>query len=205
MSSNQSQPEKQTPKQQWLLWLFIAVAIPLVYLAVRSGGDSETRTTLPLELSSVPTVSRENSEHELAALATELEKNPDHTPVLLRMAQLSRDLGRPADAIGHLRAAIEVDPDNAEARLELGRMLYQSGDLAGSIEETTLLLEQDPENVDALYNLGAIYGNMMDDARARVFWERVIAIDPDSESGRLAARGLASLSAATVSPHPSSE
>ena len=35
----------------------------------------------------------ENPEHELKALAVELEKKPGHTPILMRMAQLERDKG----------------------------------------------------------------------------------------------------------------
>lgn len=184
--------------QAWLLWTFIVITIPLVYLAVRSGGDREAPGSQPLELSSVTTVSRENSEHELAALTQELEKNSDHTPILLRMAQLARDLGRTGEAIEHLRSALEVEPDNAAARLELGRSLYETGDLSGAIRQTTLVLEQEPTSVDALYNLGAMYGNTMDDARAREFWERAVAIAPDSASGRLAARGLSQLSSAVL-------
>jgi len=37
-----------------------------------------------------------------------------------------------------------------------------------------------------------------DDERARDYWERAVALDPESDSGRLAARGLTKLSATGV-------
>lgn len=189
--------------RQWLAWAFILTALPLSWLVIRSGptGGPEIPEVEPpmmgLEASSVrdPASGRAESEHELAALAQELDKNPDHAPVLIRMAELSRELGRPADAVAHLEAALEVEPGNAEARLELGRALYESGDLAGAIRETQWLVETDPSDVDALYNLGAIYGNMGDEELAREYWQRAVGADSESESGRLAARALAGLSA----------
>jgi len=179
----------------WMLWGFIVVAIPAAYLIVREPVVTSTKPDIPLEVdvTSVTTVSRENSEHELHSLARELEQNPDHAPVLLRMAQLARDLGRTDEAVGYLTAAIDAEPDDGEARLELGRVLYESGNVQGAIDRTLQVLELDPRNVGALYNLGAIYGNLLDEPHAREYWKRAVAIDPNSESGRLAARGLSQL------------
>lgn len=180
----------------WMAWALVGILVPLVYLALRSPGASEAgpRATPERTMDSVPTVSVETIAHELAALERDLERKPDHAPVLLRMAQLARDLGRRDEAIRHLRGALESEPGNTAARLELGRALYEVGDLEGAIGETNRLLEAEPENVDALYNLGAIYANMGDDSRARELWERAEAIDADSLSGRRAGQGLARLS-----------
>lgn len=187
---------KREESRQWLLWLFIAATLPVVYLVVQEPEATRDQdiSVERSDVSSVPTVSRASSEHELVALASELEKNPGHVPVLLRMAQVSRDLSRTDEVTRYLREALAAEPENGEARLELGRALYESGDLAGALAETSRLVEEDPQNVDALYNLGAIYGNMMDDGQARKYWERAVALEPDSPSGRLAAQGLKKLS-----------
>jgi len=131
---------------------------------------------------------------ELESLQQHLSKKPNHTPVLLRMAQVAREMGKPAEAAQHLRQALQQEPGNREARLELGRALYETGDIGGAIKETQELLSKDPRDVDALYNLGAIYGNMKQDDSARKYWRQAVAIAPGSPSGKLAKQGLTQLS-----------
>jgi cytochrome c-type biogenesis protein CcmH/NrfG len=128
--------------------------------------------------------------HELRVLEDSLKQNPDHAPILLRMAQVSRELGKGEEALQHLREAVKVDPKNREARLELGRALFEAGDVEGAIRETEDLLKLDPSNTDGLYNLGAIYGNIGQEDRAREFWRKAVAIAPESESGHRARNAL---------------
>jgi tetratricopeptide (TPR) repeat protein len=130
------------------------------------------------------------NELELKTLESSLKKHPEHIPILLRMAQVSRELGKREEALDHLREALKVDPKNREARLELGRVLFEAGDVDGAIRETEQLLELDPSSTDALYNLGAIYGNIGREDRAREYWTKAVARAPDSESGRRAKNAL---------------
>jgi tetratricopeptide (TPR) repeat protein len=138
-----------------------------------------------------------DKQHELLQLSEELKKTPEHVPVLLRMAQLARELGRLPESVQHLRKAVATEPRNADAHLELGRALFDSSDIEGAIAETKRVLDIDPKHTDALYNLGAIYGNMNRDDLAREYWEKAIAADPDSPSGRQAKEALPRLSPAT--------
>src|SRR5690349_8134834 len=84
--------------------------------------------------------------HEAMALAAELEKKPNHVPILFRLAQLARENGKPAEGIPHLRKILEVEPKNTKARLELGRSLYDVGDVPAAIVETNRILVDDPKN-----------------------------------------------------------
>ena len=134
-------------------------------------------------------------EEELQSLQHDLQRNPEHVPILMRLAQVSRETGKVGQSVEYLRQVVQTDPKNSDALLELGRTLFESGDVAGAIRETTRLLENDPSNVDALYNLGAIHGNLGQDSRAREYWNRAIALAPKSESGRRAAAALQQLDA----------
>jgi len=136
--------------------------------------------------------------HELKALEVELEKKPNHPPILMRMAQLSRELGKPADAVKRLRQLLEAEPNNVEARLELGRSLYETNDVTGALTETNRVLQDSPKNSDALYNLGAIYANVNKPELAREYWNRAVAAAPDSESGVRAKSSLARLEGAST-------
>ncbi len=145
--------------------------------------------------------------HELKALEEELAKKPEHPPILLRMAQLSSELGKPADAISYLQRLVKADPKNVDGRLELGRLLYENNDVQGSMRETAKILELNPKQVDALYNMGAIYANLNNLAAASTYWSRAVASDAGSDSGKRASEGLEKLSqqpafsSATASPH----
>jgi|GEM_PF-1422477 len=119
-----------------------------------------------------------------------LDRNPGHSPILMRMAELALQNGDAAKAVEHLRAVIEAEPDNLDARLELGRALYESGDVESAQTETETLVERDANNVDALYNLGAIHANQKRPERAVEYWTRAVAAAPGSPSGQNAQRGL---------------
>ncbi|MDP2996118.1 MAG: tetratricopeptide repeat protein [Bryobacterales bacterium] len=141
--------------------------------------------------------------HEQAMLTEQLKLKPDHAPVLLRLAELEQEAGRPAQAAGHLRTLLKSEPGNREALLELGRVLHDSGDVPGALRETRRLLELDPNNVDAHYNLGAIHANQGEIEAARRAWTEAVRIGPATESGKRAAAGLrqlAGMSSALVVP-----
>ncbi|MBI1353676.1 MAG: tetratricopeptide repeat protein [Acidobacteria bacterium] len=134
-----------------------------------------------------------------ASLQAALEKNPDHAPILMRLAELALNSGNAGEAVARLRQAIELEPNNVAARLELGRALWESGDKEGAAAETAALLEIDPNNVDALYNLGAIHANQQQTEPAVEYWTRAVAADALSPSGQSAQRGLDILSGAAQS------
>jgi tetratricopeptide (TPR) repeat protein len=125
-----------------------------------------------------------------ASLEAALEKNPSHTPILMRLAELALNSGDANKAAERLRDAVAQDPSNREARLELGRALWEAGDREGASKETAALLEIDPNNVDALYNMGAIHANQGQKEKAIEHWSRAVAIDPASPSGQSAQQGL---------------
>src|SRR5579871_825584 len=94
-------------------WVGMAVSVVLI------GGISMFLVKV-IQRSEGPAASRpapvaaDNPEHELKALALELEKKPGHAPILLRMAQLERDKGKLDDAASHLREAVKTEPSSQE-------------------------------------------------------------------------------------------
>ena len=170
-----------------------------VYSFLRNGSSASqsTQATSRAALSAESVPATKNTHAKLAELETlqqQLKKKPNHTPVLLRMAQVAREMGKPEEAAQHLRQALQQEPTNREARLELGRALYETGDIGGAIDATQEILKNNPGDVDALYNLGAIYGNMKQDDSARKYWLQAVAVAPASPSGQLAKQALTQLS-----------
>lgn len=134
-------------------------------------------------------------DHQLKVLGKYLEEKPGHTPVLYQMAELEISHGRYQDAQQHLQQILQREPNNVEAHLDLGRVLFQRGDVEGALQNTEFVVKAQPSNPDALYNLGAIYANIGNLQRADTYWRRLIAVAPNSDSGKLAQRSLGQLAA----------
>jgi Flp pilus assembly protein TadD len=181
----------------------IPLAVGLAVLAslwrISSHGNGETAKKE--SSTSGNAGAAQNPEHEKAALEEQLKRNPDHPPILMRLAELERKAGHPARAVPYLRRILNKDPKNVDARLELGRSLYESGDAEGALIETKRLLADHPENVDGLYNLGAIFANRNQFELARQTWTKAVAHDSKSDSGRKAQDGLAKLGPAMPGTH----
>jgi tetratricopeptide (TPR) repeat protein len=188
-------------KIAFFVCLAAVLAVGAFWLSVlerRSKGSSKSAAPAPAAAS--PAAAKA---HERAMLAEQLKLKPGHAPVLLRLAEIEQEAGRPAQAVEHLRALLKAEPGNREALLELGRLLYDSGDAPGALRETRRLLELDPNNVDAHYNLGAIHANQGEVDAARRAWTEAARIGPATESGKRAAAGLrqlAGMSGAVVVP-----
>ncbi len=135
----------------------------------------------------------DNKQHEAIFLAEALKKKPNHTPVLMRMAQLSEESGKHTEAARNLREVVQREPANIDARLELGKTLFEAGDVQGAIEQTKAILDRQPDHADALYNLGAIYGNVGNAELAREYWGRLIAVKPQTASAQRAKGMMAQL------------
>jgi len=168
--------------------LAIGIGTLLVLNKMMSPGSKSSLPTAETQ-SAVP----QNPAHERAALEEELKKKPGHPPILLRLAELERDAGRPAGAVPYLRQILDQDSKNEDARLELGRVLYDAGDVEGALRETKQLLVDHPNQVDGLYNLGAIYANQNRLDLAREYWSKAVATAPASDSGGRAKDSLAKL------------
>jgi Flp pilus assembly protein TadD len=183
----------QRTKTLTILGLLSALlAVPgLFYLGknIASPRTAAKRATVAAPSQAAPT----NRQHEAIFLAEALKKKPDHTPVLMRMAQLSAESGKPTEAARNLREVILREPANNDARLELGKTLFEAGDIQGAIEQTKAILDRQPDHADALYNLGAIYGNLGQADMARQYWNRLIAKKPQTESAQRAKRMIGQL------------
>jgi tetratricopeptide (TPR) repeat protein len=179
-----------------LAFILFAGILCFGLVRVTSRPTAQRSKNLPPVPVSLPLNSMERSTdalHSIKALEKELQKKPNHVPILFQLAQLSIDMGKPADAEKYLREVLSQEPKNLDAKLELGRALYMQGNVDRALVETQSILDESPNHADALYNLGAIYGNIHNEEMARKYWKLVIASAPDSEIARRARQGLEQL------------
>jgi Flp pilus assembly protein TadD len=180
-----------------VLCLVATAILLLVGFAPKRHADQPANKTVEAHRALTATAHSQaipgTSGHDLKVLEGALIKKPGHTPVLMNLAKLEEEKGRFDDAAKHLKEIVDQESGNLEAKLELGRVLFQRGDVQGALDQTQAILKVQPGNPDALYNMGAIYGNLGNATLAREYWGRLIALAPQSESGKRAQRMLPQL------------
>jgi tetratricopeptide (TPR) repeat protein len=169
----------------------------LAMLCVGCGSGQMDRPSTgirPLSAHSRDTVrSAGTDRHEVRMLSAALRKRPDHVPVLLRLAGVALESGKPAEAERYLNEVLKLEPGNVAARLDLGKIQFDAGRVPEAIQTTLVILKEQPDNPDALYNLGAIYGNLGQTDHATEYWSRLLTSSPESESGKRARQMMAKL------------
>jgi len=167
------------------LGLFLTI---LLWFIVRAGNAADP--------SDAVNGASQSPAHQKAYFEAQLQRNPGHAPLLVRLAQVERSMNQNAEARQHLEQAISSDPNATDARLELGLVCAQTGDIAEAVRQYQSVLRQDPHQVDALYNIGLIAANGGDLDQARQYWTTAARFGPNRESGRLAAANLAKMGVA---------
>ena len=136
-----------------------------------------------------------NTTHEKVFLTEQLQRNPRHTPILLRLAQIKRAEGDLAGARRLLEEAVAADGAQVDFRLELGLVCSEMGDVVAAEEQNREVLRLVPGQPDALYNLGAIAANRGDTRRARQYWMSAVASGRSSDAAVKSLEGIQRLQA----------
>jgi tetratricopeptide (TPR) repeat protein len=141
--------------------------------------------------------SKENVSDEyrkrMAELKDAVEKNPEDTIALKNYADFLSASHNMNDAITYYNKILQVDPKRADIHFSLALIYYNKQDFAKCEEENKKVLTFDPKNQMALYNLGAVAATRGEVIKAKDFWNEVIEINPESETGKLAKESLAKL------------
>lgn len=96
-----------------------------------------------------------------------LKTYPSSVAVRLSLARLLADAGRPAEAVGELRAALDAQPADPEARLLLGAALEKLGEYDLCRQVAEWMIETDPYSMEA-HRLAATSYLKTDQSRAAI-------------------------------------
>ena len=104
--------------------------------------------------------------------------------------------------VAALMQKISANPKDVASLQALGDLYFQAGDYRTAADWAKKILAIDDKNLEAHYDLGFMYlsKNPPDIANARLEWDKVIAIAPNSDVAKTVATHLQSL---TGSPGPS--
>jgi len=177
-----------------------AVAVAAITIGVYSMGASSvpgfTGSPAP-EAAASPAL----DEAQVAALMQKISANPGDIASLQGLCDLFFKAGDYATAGDWARKVLAVDPKNLTALLAAGAAAFNLGDSSGAEKEWRAVLAIDDRNLEAHYDLGFMYLSKEppDVANVRLEWDKVIAIDPNSDVAKTVATHLQSL---TGSPAP---
>jgi tetratricopeptide (TPR) repeat protein len=91
-------------------------------------------------------------------------------------------LGRPDEAVQHLRRAVEIDPGYADAHSNLGGVLRKLGRSDEAVESLRRAIALEPRHPDAHYNLGAVLQSQRRLEEAVLHYREALASRPDDAS-----------------------
>jgi tetratricopeptide (TPR) repeat protein len=133
----------------------------------------------------------------VGALEQQAAAEPNNADVRVEIANLYFDAERFEQAAPWYEAALAIDPRNVGASTDLAVVYFFMGDADRALAQLDRSLAIEPRHVKALLNQGIIRWRGKNDlVGAAESWERVVALSPNSEEGRLARQGLEGLKAA---------
>ena len=127
--------------------------------------------------------------------ATELEQQanarPNDAAVRADLANLYFDARRFDLAIPWYQAALKLEPKNVNISTDLAVSYYSTNDFDRALKQIDVSLAIDARHVKTLLNQGIIRAFGKNDLEgAAESWQKVVAIAPDSQEGRIAREGL---------------
>ncbi|MBI1804443.1 MAG: tetratricopeptide repeat protein [Ignavibacteriae bacterium] len=179
--------------QSWKLTVILALVLIAVLVFLRTTRDTNPHTVAGLS----PT--EQQLIQEIEALRKHVDANPQDSIATLRLANLLHDRGFIDQAIIMYERYLEMNPSNADARVDLGTSYFKMSfaDTTRSAEyletakqEMMKALSYSPRHQLAFFNLGIINFHTGDVKEAREWFQKCIAVDPNSESGKKAQQFL---------------
>jgi len=129
----------------------------------------------------------------LADLKEAVDKNPSDTLAMRNYADFLSASHKMNEAIPYYEKILAVNPKRADIYFSLALIYYNKQDFLKCEEANNKVLSFEPKNQMALYNLGAIAATQGKKDKAKEFWNMVMNINPESETGKLAKESLAKL------------
>ncbi len=105
---------------------------------------------------------------------------PDNYPELVALGNQTMDEGRFAEAAECYRRALDLDGSSPDVRTDFGACLHAMGLPERAIEEFRTVLSSLPGHRIANFNAGIVQRELGQPDSARFYWERTLALDPES-------------------------
>ncbi|MBK9098144.1 MAG: hypothetical protein IPM14_08525 [bacterium] len=197
-------------KPIYLYGLVALIAIiVLIVVAIQENSDSTTTSMnneqvmpdddvhkqLRNQMDTSP--GKENVSEEYRKKMAELEKavkeNPKDTAAIKNYADYLSASHKMDEAVTYYKKILEIDAKRSDVYFALALIYYNQQDFIKCEEVNMKVLSFDPNNQMALYNIGAVAATQGNKEKAKEFWNKVLSINAESETGKLAKQSLGKL------------
>lgn len=171
------------------IYLISSAIVSIFILALIFSGvfDSgiQKNTTQVNNQSSDSGVNLANME-EIARLEKLVSANPEDMESTLHLAHLLQDSGLLEKAITNYKKYLTKFPENADARVDMAICFFNLGDNATAISEMESAIKYQPKHQIAHLNLGIVNLTARNIEASKIWFEKAIELDPNSEAGKRA-------------------
>jgi len=119
-------------------------------------------------------------------LEEKVKTNPDDLVSLLHLAHLQNDSRLYEKAIQNYKKYLAIKPADADARVDMGICYYNLADYTSAISEMEKAIEYQPDHQIAHLNLGIVNLTAGNLDKSKAWFNKTIAINPETEIGKRA-------------------
>lgn len=153
-------------------------AQPQTMPQANGGGD-------PSDMSSMAPIFQ-----QIDSLKNAVQANPKDVGALTHLGALFDMAGKFEQAAGYYKDILAVEPGNVEARMNYAGALFNNNERDKALAELHNVLKYRPDYDYAMYNLGVIYAAVHEHDKAKEWWDKVIALDANSDLAQRARQSL---------------
>ena len=201
-------PASRKPTRTQLVWAIVPVLVIGVVLAVFFMGKSDVpgisgtptgqETTAAAGANGATPVDKA----KVAALMKKISANPKDIASLQGLGDSYFAAQDYKNAIVWEKKILAVDPKNQVALLALGAAQFNTGNAAEAKKQWLVAAALYPNSAEVHYDLGFLYMSQTPPDKVNMTreWERVVAIDPNSNLAKTVATHLKGASGASATP-----
>lgn len=131
--------------------------------------------------------------------------NPKDVETLLALGQVYLEANRPDDANKIFGEVLVIEPKNSTARAGMAVVTLTKGDVAKAQTELEAVIKDDPNSQYAHSQLAIVLWSANQADKAKIEWDKVVALGADTPDGKMAQQFLTLISTSSggsgQSPH----
>ncbi|MEW5800150.1 MAG: tetratricopeptide repeat protein [Bacteroidota bacterium] len=184
VSKTQAKKKKKIPQTNYVIGIFIALAIVIIAVEYFRSPSGDTHVHTPATQQSQPT--DPSVVTEITNLEAKIKSDPKDSDALLRLANMLHDAKFYPRAIETYKQFLALKPNDADARVDMAICYFETDDAPRAVREIESVVKQYPKHQMAVFNLGVIHlssGNMDE---AKKWLKKAVEIDSLSPAGQRA-------------------
>ena len=180
----QTKKKKQIPQTNYVIGIFIALAIVIVAVEYFRSPSGDTHVHTPAIQQAQPTDPSVLT--EITNLEAKIKSDPKDSDALLQLANRLHDAKFYPRAIETYKQFLVLKPNDADARVDMAICYYETGDASQAVREIESVVKKHPKHQMAAFNLGVIQLSSGNLEESKKWLKKAVDIDSLSPAGQRA-------------------